>query len=47
VSSAAPAFLSLPNASQTLDGRLFVVNASVSVDKTKVVSAKTPRRAPS
>jgi hypothetical protein len=41
-SSEAPAYVSLPNTSQTLDGRMFVVNASVTVDKTKIVSPKTP-----
>jgi Family of unknown function (DUF6055) len=41
-SSEAPALLSLPNTSQTLDGRMFVVNASVSVDKSKIVSPTAP-----
>jgi hypothetical protein len=41
-SSGAPALVSLPNTSQTLDGRMFVVNASVTVDKTKVVSPTMP-----
>jgi hypothetical protein len=41
-SSGAPAFVSLPNTSQTLDGRMFVVNASTTVDKTKIVSATVP-----
>jgi len=41
-SSDAPAYVSLPNTSQTLDARTFVFSASLTVDKTKVVSAKTP-----
>jgi hypothetical protein len=41
-SSDAPALLSLPNTSQTLDGRMFVVNASVTVDKSKIVSPTAP-----
>jgi hypothetical protein len=41
-SSGAPALLSLPNTSQTLDGRTFVVNAAVAVDKTKIVSPTMP-----
>lgn len=41
-SSEAPALVSLPNTSQTLDGRMFVLNASVTVDKSKIVSPKTP-----
>lgn len=40
-SSDFPAYVSLPNSSQTLDGRTFVVNVSVTVDKTKVMT-KTP-----
>ena len=41
-SSEAPAILSLPNASQTLDGRLFFVRGTVTVDTSKIVSGKTP-----
>jgi hypothetical protein len=40
-SSEFPAYLSLPNSSQSLDARTFVVNATVTVDKTKVMT-KTP-----
>lgn len=40
-SSDFPAYLSLPNSSQSLDGRTFVVNGSVAVDKSKVMT-KTP-----
>ena len=41
-SGEAPAFVSLPNTSQALDGRMFVVNASVTVDKSRIVSPTTP-----
>jgi len=41
-SSGAPALVSLPNTSQTLDARMFVVNASVIVDKAKIVSPTMP-----
>jgi len=41
-SSQSPAILSLPNASQTLDARLFFVTGSVTVDTSKVVSGKAP-----
>lgn len=41
-SSDAPALLSLPNTSQTLDARMFVVNASITVDKSKIVSPTMP-----
>lgn len=41
-SSEVPAVLSLPNASATLDARLFVITGSVTVDTSKVVSGKTP-----
>lgn len=41
-SSDAPAYVSLPNSSQTLDGRTFVVKGSVTVDKTKVVTRQPP-----
>jgi len=40
-SSDFPAYVSLPNSSQSLDGRMFVLNSSVTVDKTKVMT-KTP-----
>lgn len=40
-SSDFPAYVALPNTSQSLDGRTFVVNGSVAVDKTKVMT-KTP-----
>jgi hypothetical protein len=41
-SSQSPAILSLPNASQTLDGRLFFISGTVTVDTSKVVSGRTP-----
>jgi hypothetical protein len=41
-SSEAPALVSLPNTSQSLDGRMFVVSAAVTVDKTTIVSPKAP-----